>query len=176
MNRWLLLGVGALGVGLLLRRKTDTSTEPFLVSPIDGALRTTPHGEFGAARKGPPAHAHQGIDLGAKSGTFIRAVGAGVIVATKPGLGKLVRKLRLDRAGTFAAGASESVSFVVYADLGSALREPGDRVVAGEPIAVVGSRGFFHFACKRVTGGHEQFFDPALAGLTYLTTKERVNA
>lgn len=176
MNRWLLLGLGALGVGLLLRRTSDPIAEPLLASPLDGALKVTSHGDFGAARPGPPAHRHQGIDLGAKPGTFVRAIGAGVIVPTKPGLGKLVRKLRLDKPGIFATGASESVSFAVYADLGSALREPGERVDAGEPIAVVGSRGFFHFACKRFTRHHEQFFDPALAGLAYLTTKERVNA
>ena len=172
MNPWLLLGLGVVGLTLAWRRKPSSR---LLVAPLDGSLSTTPHGNFGAPRKGPPQHQHQGIDLAARPGSFVRAIGAGVIVKTNPGLGGLVRKLKLDTPTAYVSG-KQPVAFVVYADLGSALREPGEHVAQGEPIAVVGKRGFFHFACKRVVGGREEFFDPALAGLGYRATKERVSA
>ena len=172
MNRWWLLAAG-IGVAVLALRRRPKSAA--LIAPLNGVLMTTPNGAFGARRKGPPAHKHQGIDLATRPGAFVRAVGDGVVVAANPGLGGIVRKLQLDEPRAFAGGG-EPIAFVVYADLGSALREPGERVVAGEPLGVVGARGFVHFACKRVVGGREQFFDPALTGLLYHSTKERVSA
>jgi murein DD-endopeptidase MepM/ murein hydrolase activator NlpD len=59
------------------------------------------------------------------------------------------------------------VSAVVYADLGTPLVEPGQRVRRGDPIALVWSRGFVHFATKEIRGGREVFFDPSEAGLSY---------
>lgn len=160
MNRWLYVAAGVVAL-TVFRRPHRRGTS--LVPPLDGTITTTPHGQFGAPRKGPPVHTHQGVDLAATPGTFVRAIGNGVIVATNPGLGLLVRKLRLDEPAAFSEG-KQPIAFVVYADLGSALREPGERVKAGEPVAVVGARGFFHFACKRLVAGGEQFFDPADAG------------
>ena len=129
-------------------------------------LRTTPHGSFGASRRGPPAHAHQGIDLRAAPGTLILAVADGRIVDANPGLGKVVRKLRLDRPAAWTEGA-EPITHVVYADLGPTLVDIGERVRRGQPIARVGPRGFFHFATKRTTTRGEEFLDPKRAGLAY---------
>ncbi len=173
MNRWLLVAIGV--VGFVIVRRNRPATDRLAASPLDVDLVVTPHGHFGAPRKGPPVHTHQGVDLAAKPGSFVRAIAAGTIVATNPGLGGLVRKLKLDTPTAYVSG-KQPVAFVVYADLGSALREPGEHVAQGEPIAVVGKRGFFHFACKRVVGGREEFFDPAFAGLGYRATKERVSA
>lgn len=173
MNRWIWIALGV--VGFAFTRRIREQDDAFALAPLEGSLVVTPHGHFGAARKGPPVHAHQGIDLAARPGSFIRAIATGTVVATNPGLGGLVRKLKLDVPTSFASG-KEAVAFVVYADLGSALREPGERVAQGEPIAVVGRRGFFHFATKRVAQGREEFFDPALSGLGYRATNERVSA
>lgn len=52
--------------------------------PVAGT-RVTAHGSYGADRLGPPAHAHQGIDLIARPGSHVLAVGDGRIVATRPG-------------------------------------------------------------------------------------------
>lgn len=172
MSRWLLLAIGIVGI-TLFRRPRQPERE-LARAPLDGELVVTPHGHFGAPRKGPPVHSHQGVDLGAKPGSFVRAIASGTVIATNPGLGGLVRKLKLDTPSVFVPGR-EPVAFVVYADLGSALREPGEHVEQGEPIAVVGKRGFFHFAVKRLVGGREEFFDPAHAGLRY-RTNQKVNA
>lgn len=162
---WLWLAAGTAGASLVVggRRKGA------LGSPLENGeeLVLTRHGSFGAGRKGPPAHAHQGVDLAAPIGTLILAVGDGVIVTTHPGLGKIVRKLRLDVPGTWAVGSGRRVDSVVYADLGRALVSPGARVKKGEPVAIVGERGFFHFAVKERRDGEEDFFDPERAGLAY---------
>lgn len=156
---WIWLA-SATGLLLLGRRHR------LLASPIDGPIRTTPHGHFGARRDGPPPHAHQGVDIEALPGAVVRASGNGVVVATKPGLGKTVRKLVLDPPGTWAVGG-RGVAAIVYADLGEALVDAGDRVRRGDPVALVGSAGFFHFAIKARVGGAEVFIDPGEAGLEY---------
>jgi murein DD-endopeptidase MepM/ murein hydrolase activator NlpD len=109
---------------------------------------------------------HQGVDLAASPGSRVLAVGDGVIVAANPGLGKTVRKLLLDSPATWDAGA-EPIAVVVYADLGRPLVEPGDRVLRGDPIALVDKAGFVHFAVKTRTARGETFIDPALAGYAY---------
>jgi len=139
-----------------------------LGSPIEGdALpRVTPHGFFGATRGGPPVHTHQGVDLQARPGSHVLAIGDGKILDAKPGLGLVVRKLELDKPVAWIAGA-RPVRWVVYADLGEVLTQPGDRVRRGDPIALVHPRGFVHFAVKDAVALREQFFDPADAGFPY---------
>jgi murein DD-endopeptidase MepM/ murein hydrolase activator NlpD len=139
-----------------------------LGSPIEatGPPQVTPHGYFGAARAGPPRHAHQGIDIAAPPRSYVVAVGDGVIVPTRAGLGKIVRKLRLDGPGAWDADQHQ-VDAVVYADLGTPLVEPGDRVSKGDPVALVDHTGFVHFAVKRVGPSGEVFFDPKDAGFLY---------
>jgi murein DD-endopeptidase MepM/ murein hydrolase activator NlpD len=130
----------------------------------------TPRGGFGAHRAGPPEHAHQGVDLAARPGSRVLAVGDGVIVSTKPGLGKTVRKLRLDTPSAWSA-SGQPVEYVVYADLGRPLVEAGDHVRSGEPIALVDASGFIHFAVKTMGARGEAFIDPRLAGFAYRSTK-----
>ncbi len=169
MNRnalvWLGVGSGAL---LLLTRNSAPLLGRQLQSPLEGAgtALVTPHGYYGAPRSGPPVHLHQGVDLAAKAGSKVLAVGDGVIVATDPGLGKTVRKLKLDPPSSWRPGA-RSVAAIVYADLGTPLVKPGDHVRIGDPIATVDKTGFFHFAVKEQRAGDELFFDPLLAGFDY---------
>lgn len=132
-----------------------------LALPVQ-STRVTVHGHYGAPRVGPPAHAHQGIDLIARPGSYVLAVGDGEIVPTLPGLGRVVRKLELDHAAPFTLGLMP-VDTVVYADLGTPLVHPGDRVKRGDAIAFVGNEGFVHFAVKR----GDRFMDPRLAGFAY---------
>jgi murein DD-endopeptidase MepM/ murein hydrolase activator NlpD len=108
-------------------------------------------------------HYHQAVDLVARPGASVYAVGDGVIVPANPGLGKAVLKLALDPRGRWSDDAA-IVSHIVYADLGDRLVRPGERVRAGQVVATVQPHGFVHFSTKRVVDGAEQFFDPALAG------------
>ena len=155
------------GVGVTLAaamgRKRPVGT---LGLPVEGT-RVTAHGSYGADRGGPPAHAHQGIDLIARPGSRVLAVGDGRIVATRPGLGGIVRKLELDVPAAFAPGLVP-VDAIVYADLGAPLVQAGDRVRRGDPIATVADRGFVHFAVKR----GERFINPRLAGFAYSSARE----
>jgi murein DD-endopeptidase MepM/ murein hydrolase activator NlpD len=163
MKRWMWLCLGAAGAVLLVARR-----RPTLGAPLEGGWPTiTPRGYFGADRRGPPAHLHQGIDLVARPGSKVLAVGDGVVVAAKPGLGGIVRKLRLDEEGAWSPYGGAAIAFVVYADLGRALVKAGDRVERGDAIGVVGPRGFVHFAVK--TQG-EKFIDPKRAGFAYRST------
>lgn len=169
---WLWFTVGAGAAWLLLRGRGETAITrddrwQSLAMPVDGAV-VTAHGFFGASRSGPPAHTHQGVDLVAAAGDVVRAVGDGRIVAANPGLGKIVRKLRLDPPGSWSERGA-LVSYVVYADLGTPLAEVGQRVRKGDPIARVAREGFVHFAVKRVGDHGEEFIDPARAGFVYRT-------
>ena len=103
----------------------------------------------------------------------MRAVGDGRIVATNAGLGKVVRKLRLEPPGAWSDRGA-LVTHVVYADLGDALVKAGDRVRKGDAIARVAREGFVHFAVKRVGARGEEFFDPAEAGFPYRTSMKGV--
>jgi len=182
MNRdgWIAVGVGV-GAGALVlwlaRRPTGPAHAPMhtaplssdaLGSPIEGdALpRVTPHGFFGAPRGGPPVHTHQGVDLQARPGSHVLAIGDGKILDAKPGLGLVVRKLELDNPAAWTPDG-RPVRWVVYADLGEVLTQPGDSVRRGDPIALVHPRGFVHFAVKDAVALREQFFDPADAGFLY---------
>jgi murein DD-endopeptidase MepM/ murein hydrolase activator NlpD len=173
---WFTVGVG--GALLLWRRRPSSKPESrddgwqALGAPTDGTL-VTPHGAFGAPRVGPPAHIHQGLDIAAATNSLVRAVGDGRIVATNAGLGKIVRKLRLEPPGAWSDRGA-LVTHVVYADLGDALVNAGDRVRKGDAIARVGREGFVHFAVKRAGARGEEFFDPAEAGFPYRTSMKGV--
>jgi murein DD-endopeptidase MepM/ murein hydrolase activator NlpD len=160
----LVFGVGIAIAAMMGRR----GARRILGFPVEG-MRVTAHGTFGADRLGPPAHSHQGVDLIASPGSHVLAVGDGRIVATQAGLGGIVRKLELDAPAAFAPGLIP-VDTLVYADLGTPLVNPGDRVRRGDSIALVGNRGFVHFAVKR--GG--RFIDPRLAGFPYATSAREV--
>jgi murein DD-endopeptidase MepM/ murein hydrolase activator NlpD len=168
MKRQTWLWLGAAGVLVLLTRRRPPNSSPFLASPVEhtNTPTVTPHGYFGAHRDGPPVHSHQGVDLAARPGSHVLAIGDGVIVATDPGLGKLVRKLKLDTPASYGFGRRR-IDSVVYADLGTPLKHPGDRVRKGEPIALVDKAGFVHFAVKEQRSGGEVFFDPKEAGFPY---------
>jgi murein DD-endopeptidase MepM/ murein hydrolase activator NlpD len=165
---WLTLGTASLALIVAALRRTDLLRSPLSAR---GVPRITPHGGFGASRRGPPAHLHQGLDLVSRAHSKVLAVGDGKVVATDPGLGKIVRKLSLDIPGRWSTDA-DFVNFVVYADLGTPLVEPGDRVRKGDPIALVAPGGFVHFAVKQRRHGQEVFIDPALAGFTYRSREE----
>jgi murein DD-endopeptidase MepM/ murein hydrolase activator NlpD len=168
------LGLVAIGAaaGLLLlsrrRSQSPSADSSILGSPLEskGTPMVTAHGYYGAPRAGPPKHSHQGTDLAASVGSHVLAVGDGVIVKTDPGLGKIVRKLRLDAPGAWNPN-QRPVDAVVYADLGTPLVQPGDRVRKGDPIALVDKAGFVHFAVKQLRPGGEVFFDPKEAGFVY---------
>lgn len=164
---WLWFGLGSTALLLLARNRRAPSSH-LLGMPLEtpAAPRVTPHGYFGAPRAGPPKHSHQGIDLAAPPGSHVLAVGDGLIVKTDPGLGKIVRKLRLDVPGAWDLN-QRRVAAIVYADLGTPLVHPGDRVRRGDPIALVDKAGFVHFAVKEFQPRGEVFFDPAQAGLAY---------
>jgi len=167
------LAAGAVGVAVFAsRRKRGASVA--LGSPLEtvGTPVVTPHGYFRAHREGPPAHWHQGVDLAAPAGSRVLAVSDGAIVATDPGLGKIVRKLRLDAPGSW--GGVDAIDAVVYADLGLPIVEPGKRVRKGDIIAFVAPAGFVHFAVKQKTAQGETFIDPKRAGFAYRTSEPRV--
>lgn len=172
-EHWIWVGLGSAGALFVLSAARSGSM--VLGSPVEvrGTPTVTPHGFFTAPRVGPPAHSHQGVDLAAPPGSRVLAVGDGVIVATDPGLGKLVRKLRLDRPAAWGVG-HRRVDSIVYADLGQALVQPGDRVRRGDPIALVDKAGFVHLAVKETRPGGEVFFDPKEAGLAYRLTGPEV--
>ncbi len=172
-KRWIWLTLGAVGLLALASRRRRRGAS--LGSPVEARAvpTTTPHGYFGAHRDGPPIHAHQGIDLAAPPGSRVLAVGDGTIVRAEPGLGKIVRKLRLDAPGAWETGASP-VDAIVYADLGTPLVEPGERVRKGDAIAVVAPAGFVHFAVKEKRTTGETFVDPRVAGFAYRSTKPGV--
>jgi len=88
----------------------------------------------------PPSRRHQGVDLAARAGEPVYAVGFGRVVARDPGHGRLVVVVVLDRG--------YPVDEVVYADLGSRAVSPGERVT---PHTVVGTvaTSFVHVALKR---------------------------
>jgi murein DD-endopeptidase MepM/ murein hydrolase activator NlpD len=173
---WVWVGLGSSGALILFGgKRSSTNGSLFLGPPIEvnGIATVTPHGYFGAPRGGPPVHTHQGVDLAAPPGSHVLAVGEGVIVRTDPGLGKIVRKLRLDVSGAWDL-QHRRVDAVVYADLGMPLVQPGERVRKGDPIALVDKTGFVHFAVKQFRPGGEVFFDPKEAGFRYRTTGPEV--
>jgi murein DD-endopeptidase MepM/ murein hydrolase activator NlpD len=175
-NALMAFAVGSVGAVWLFNRKRDSAGSYLLGSPVEvnGTPTVTPRGQFGAPRRGPPTHEHQGIDLAAPAGSRVLAVGDGVIVHANPGLGRVVRKLRLDEPGAWDL-FHRRVDIVVYADLGMPLVRPGDRVRKGDPIALVDKGGFVHFAVKEAQSEGEAFFDPKQAGFTYRPTRPLVS-
>ena len=167
------LAIGSVGAVWLLRRRG--ARVALLGSPIEvsGTPTVTPHGQYGAPRAGPPRHAHQGIDLAAPAGSQVLAVGDGVIVPAHPGLGKIVRKLRLDVPAAWDA-SGQPVDTIVYADLGTPFVRPGDHVRKGDPIALVAEGGFVHFAVKETRQSGEAFLDPHAAGFAYRSSQRLV--
>jgi murein DD-endopeptidase MepM/ murein hydrolase activator NlpD len=170
-HRLVAVAIASVGVVWFLRRRNARE----LGSPVevDGPPTVTPNGGFGALRSGPPRHAHQGIDLVAPAGSHVLAVGDGVIVRANPGLGKIVRKLRLDVPAAWST-SGRRVDTIVYADLGTPLVHPGDRVRKGDPIALVDKGGFVHFAVKETRPSGETFFDPKEAGFAYRQSQRPV--
>jgi murein DD-endopeptidase MepM/ murein hydrolase activator NlpD len=173
----IVLAIGSVGaLWLLARKRRDSRGSYVLGSPIEGSGTpiVTPRGQFGAARMGPPAHKHQGLDLAAPPGSRVLAVGDGVIVPANPGLGEVVRKLRLDVPAAWDF-AHRRVHAIVYADLGTPLVQAGDRVRKGDPIALVDGGGFVHFAVKEMRPGGEVFLDPKEAGFAYRASRPLVS-
>lgn len=190
MTRGKTLLIVALVVGVLLIAGASSASEESMIrsegtagvqlgdlaAPTDADLVATPHGYYGAPRyvsgsdtqSTPPTpgakvdHYHQGVDLVAPVGSPIYAIGAGQLVSASPGFGKTVLKLQLDQPGRFdGAEADPQVAYAVYADLGTAERQAGEHVAAGERIGTVGNHGFFHFAVKNAAN---TFFNPSDAG------------
>jgi len=169
----MLLGLFATGVTgtalyLVLRRDEDTGSvetdyvdpnaprpnmtfSTQLAPPLAMPLRkVTPHGQFGANRPAGstnPDHQHQGVDLMGKAGEAVFAVGNGQIVDAKPGIGQTVRVLLLDDGRA-----------VVYADLGTAVAEPGQRMKTGDTVGTVRQNGFVHVGIRESRYG--RFLDP----------------
>jgi murein DD-endopeptidase MepM/ murein hydrolase activator NlpD len=170
---WIMLGAAS-AVLVAGRVRRAFLHDAGLALPLPGTAvpRVTKHGDFGAYRAGPPVHTHQGIDLSARPGSEVLAIGDGLIVPANPGLGKIVRKLKLDMPATWSAGG-EPIEFAVYADLGVPVIDPGERVCRGDAIALVGPEGFVHFAVKtKSLWGDETFIDPRKAGLVYRSRTE----
>lgn len=86
--------------------------------------------DFGAYRRGPPVHTHQGNDLFAPMGAEVFAVEDGVVSFTDGGLGGMGINL------TTADGTR-----YYYAHLSSREVANGTRVTAGQLIARVGDSG-----------------------------------
>ena len=169
---WFVVGIGGALLFDQRRPARELARQRWqrLALPVD-APRVTAHGGYGETRPGPPAHTHQGLDLIAPAGSVVRVVGDGRIVATSAGLGKLVRKLRLEPQGAWSERGA-LVTHVVYADLGDATVNAGDRVRTGDAIGHAARAGFVHFAVKRTGASGEEFFDPARAGFAYRTSEK----
>jgi murein DD-endopeptidase MepM/ murein hydrolase activator NlpD len=170
-----LIGLAIASAGALWLFGRRGELDGLLGSPLEtnGVPRVTPRGAFGAPRSGPPRHLHQGIDLVARAGSHVLAVGDGVIVRTDPGLGKIVRKLSLDVPAAWHA-SGRLVDAIVYADLGTPLVRAGDHVSRGDPIALVDKSGFVHFAVKETRSSGEVFIDPREAGFAYRDSQRSV--
>ena len=112
---------------------------PALAWPLEDADVTSPFGE----RLHPIDHVprmHQGIDLAAAPGRVVRAAADGYVVEAGPRAGYGLAVL-LRHAGELSSR---------YAHLSHLLCAPGDRVLAGAPLGLVGSTG-------RSTGPHLHF-------------------
>jgi murein DD-endopeptidase MepM/ murein hydrolase activator NlpD len=108
------------------------------VAPVAGVV-SSPYG----VREHPISgarHMHHGIDFAASVGAPVRAVAPGRVVASGWG-GGAGRRVVLEHADRYRT---------VYAHAGRTFVRPNDTVVAGQPIATVGSSG-------RSTGPHLHF-------------------
>lgn len=98
------------------------------IDPVDGASVV---GCF-CYRTSPDVGFHQGVDIGANYGETVRAAAAGTI-ASADWDGGFGIKVDIDHGNGYHTW---------YAHLSKTNVHPGERVVKGEPIALVGSTGF----------------------------------
>lgn len=98
------------------------------IDPVDGAQVV---GCF-CYRTSPDVGFHQGVDLGANYGDVVRAAAAGTVAAADYD-GGYGNKVDIDHGNGYHTW---------YAHLSKFIAQPGERVVKGEPIGLVGSTGF----------------------------------
>jgi len=115
------------------RREVRAQSDLVFLWPVEGAQMTS---RFGRRRRGK----HNGIDLGARSGTAIRASEAGKVIHSG-WLGDYGRVVIIKHAGHYRT---------VYAHASRLYVRKGDLVARGERIASVGSTG-------NATGPHLHF-------------------
>jgi murein DD-endopeptidase MepM/ murein hydrolase activator NlpD len=83
---------------------------------------------------------HQGVEFNNADGTPVHAIGAGVVVHSGPAeRGALTVAIKHDRKLT--AGGKQLYLFSVYYHNSKLLRQVGDRVKAGDVVALVGNTG-----------------------------------
>lgn len=115
----------------------DTTKTVGLIKPSGRLLNPVAGGRLGSGfgmRMHPILHyrrMHKGVDIGARSGTAIRAAADGVVISatTMRGYGNVI-----------IVGHGGNIS-TLYAHCSRLLRSPGARVKRGETIALVGSTG-----------------------------------
>ena len=110
-----------------------SKAKKFASNPLDEMHMTSPFGERKAFVENGVSHAagfHAGLDLRAKVGTNVYAVDDGVVESLESGSAGNILRLRLDRG--------ERVSYV---HLDRFKRALGDRVVAGDLVALSGNTG-----------------------------------
>ncbi|MDQ6930658.1 MAG: M23 family metallopeptidase [Candidatus Eremiobacteraeota bacterium] len=98
------------------------------IDPVEGAPVV---GCF-CYRTSPDVGFHQGVDIGAEYGQTIRAAAAGVVASTAYD-GGFGNKVDIDHGNGYHTW---------YAHLSKFIAAPGERVVKGQPIGLVGSTGF----------------------------------
>lgn len=98
------------------------------IDPVDGAAVV---GCF-CYRTSPDVGFHEGVDLGANYGETVRAAAAGV-VASADYDGGFGNKVDIDHGNGYHTW---------YAHLSKFIAAPGEHVVKGQPIGLVGSTGF----------------------------------
>ncbi|PZR56135.1 MAG: hypothetical protein DLM50_09055 [Candidatus Meridianibacter frigidus] len=124
------------------------------IDPVDGAAVV---GCF-CYRVSPDVGFHQGVDLGASYGETVRATAAGT-VATADWDGGFGQKVDIDHGNGYHTW---------YAHLSRIDVGVGDRVVKGQPIALVGSTGFStgpHLHYQVMLNGTPIDPEPYLAGV-----------
>jgi murein DD-endopeptidase MepM/ murein hydrolase activator NlpD len=98
------------------------------IDPVDGAQVV---GCF-CYRTSPDVGFHQGVDLGANYGEVVRAAAAGTVAAADYD-GGYGNKVDIDHGNGYHTW---------YAHLSKFIAQPGEHVVKGQPIGLVGSTGF----------------------------------
>jgi murein DD-endopeptidase MepM/ murein hydrolase activator NlpD len=125
------------GISEVRRKDTDKSyfTSGFLW-PLEGRIS----GVFGSQRilNGTPKSPHNGVDIAAKKGEAIRAIGDGVVALVHQDMFYTGKTLMVDHGHGLSS---------VYAHMSEILVEKGDRIEKGSFIGKVGATG-------RATGPH----------------------
>jgi len=146
-SRWSLVGAAAFGLLVLplgstvsgarlaLSAEGEATASPSLSNPLPGGRLTAP---YGASQRHPftgKPYFHTGVDLAADAGTPVRSAGAGVVETATDDydLNK--------NSGTVVVVDHGKGLKTFYAHLGELRVEAGQRVVAGQQIAVVGMSG-----------------------------------